>query len=199
MKLRIVMLIALILSGLLLTALNQAPETSSIQQVECVQVTTGDCVRFPIVSGDTLNGETVQMPDFFTGDYNLVIVPFDREQQEAVIDWLPIMQELQTQYDGLAYYSIGALPDVSSGIRLLISGGMRLALDNDVRDVSVLLYLQDQQAFADSLNISSLDASQLLILNPDGEVIWQTDGTYSEASVQALREQIGMLDFSLAG
>lgn len=196
MKLRLLLFIGLIVSGALLVAITQAPEVSSIEVTDCVQSSIGDCVSFPIVTGDTLNGETVTLPEFFTGEYNLVIVPFNREQQEGVIDWLPVVQGLQADYDGLAYYSIGALPDLSAGVRLMISGGMTLVLEPEVRDVSVLLYLEDQQLFADSLGADSLEETQLFILNHAGEVVWQASGAYSDALATELQEQIAGLSFS---
>lgn len=194
MKLRLLLLlVVVIVAGALIVAVNQTPDISTIEVVECVQSTEGDCIRFPIVSGDTLNGETVTLPDFFTGAYNIVIVPFDREQQEGVIEWLPVMQDLQAEYDELRYYSVGALPDLPAGVRLLISGGMSLAVDSDVRDAAVLIYLEDQTLFADSLGVDSLDETQLFILNGTGEVIWQTQGAYSKALADSLREQVAEL------
>lgn len=195
MKFRILLFVALIIGGALLVAINQAPETSSIKLDTCVQSTAGDCVRFPIVTGDTLNGDTVTLPEFFAGEYNLVIVPFDREQQESVIDWLPLAEDLQAEFDGLAFYSVGALPDLPAGVRLLISGGMTLVLESDVRDVSILLYLEDQQLFADSLSASSLDETQLYILNQDGDVIWQASGSYNDDLADELRQQVAGLQF----
>ncbi len=196
MKFRVILFIALLVSGTLLVAVNHAPEVSSIELTACLQSDVGDCVRFPSVIGDTLNGETVTLPDFFTGEYNLVIVPFDREQQEGVLEWLPFVEELQSEYNGLAYYSVGALPDLPAGVRLMISGGMSFALDTAVRDVSILLYLEDQELFANSLSASTLDATQLLMLNSDGEVIWQAQGTYSDSLANDLRSQIESLNFT---
>lgn len=195
MKLRLLLIPLVIIVVIVLVAINAAPGTSSIQLASCMQSDAGDCIRFPTVSGETLSGNTVTLPDFFSGQYNLVILPFDREQQEDVVNWLPFVQALQGQYDGLAYYSIGALPDVAAPVRLMISGGMRLAVEPAVQEVAVLLYLEDQQAFADALNISSLEQTQLLILDEQGDVLWQTSGVYHEALADTIREQVGLLTF----
>lgn len=195
MKRRLLLIPLLIIVVLVAVAIQLAPETSQMELASCMQSETGDCLRFPTVSGDTLNGETVTLPAFFTGQYNLVILPFDREQQEGVIDWLPFVQDLQAEYDGLAYYSVGALPDVAAPVRLMISGGMRLAVEPAVRDVSVLLYLEDQLAFANALGVSSLEEAQLLILDRHGDVIWQASGAYSDTLANRIREQVAALSF----
>lgn len=188
--------VLLIISGIALFVINQAPQTSSIQVTGCLQSTGGNCLHFPTVSGENLNGATVTFPDDFAGEYNLVIVPFDREQQEAIVDWLPFVQTLKADYDGLEYYSIAALPDVSAPVRLLISGGMRLAIDDDLKEVVALLYLDDQQAFADALAVASLEETQLFILDQNGDVIWHTSGGYSASHADTVREQITLLPFS---
>lgn len=194
MKLRLFLFLLLIVAGTLVVAMTQAPDLSSVTVNTCIQTTDGDCVRFPQVTGETLNSATAELPDFFTGEYNLVIVPFDREQQEGVLDWLPVAQDLVDEYEGLSYYSVGALPDLPTGVRLLISGGMTLAVDADVRDISVLLYLENQALFADSLD-TTVDETALFILNQAGEVVWQASGAFNETLADTLRQQIAELNW----
>ena len=194
MKFRVVFIALLILSGIIVIAINQAPQTSSIQATACIQNDSRSCIRFPTVRGDTLNRETVTLPDFFASDYNLVILAFNREQQENVIDWLPIVQDLQAEYDELQYYSLGALPDVPPGVRLLISGGMSLAVESNVRDKATLAYLDDQMAFADALGLSRLDEPRLFILNSGSEVIWNGSGVVGNSQIEALLEQVAIFN-----
>lgn len=195
-RLSVFIVVVLIIGGIALFAINQAPQTSSIQVTDCLQSMGGDCLRFPTVSGENLNGATLTFPDDFTGDYNLIIVSFDREQQEAIVDWLPFVQGLKAEFSGLEYYSIAALPDVSAPVRLLISSGMRLAIDDELKDVVVLFYLDDQQAFADALAIANLEETQLFILDQNGGVIWHTSGGYSASHADTVHEQIMLLPFS---
>jgi len=187
MKSRLLLILILCIGVALIVAMNQAPQTSSIQLSDCA-----DCLQFPTVTGETLNGETVTLPDYFSGDLNLVILPFDREQQEGVIDWLSVAQDLEAEF-GISYYSVGALPDLNAGVRLLISGGMTLVLEPDVRDRSILLYLPEQDLFAQSIGADNLEQTEILILNNDGEILWQAQGNYSDALTTALRGKVAQL------
>lgn len=185
-------IIILVLMGFV-TATTLAPAISDVKVADCLQSSAGDCVRFPIVTGENIDAETLSLPQAFTGDLNFVIVPFTREQQEAVIKWLPFVQELHREYPSLNYYNVAILPDLAPAVRFLVSSGMNMATsDPEVRKAVIIVYLEDQEDFTAAMGIADLDSTRVFLLNSSGEVLWQESGIYSDELADRIREQIAI-------
>lgn len=185
-------LVLVLLLGILI--INQfAPATTQVNIMDCVRRDDA-CLQLPMVTGTNLSGESLTFPTVFAGDLNLVVMPFDREQQMRAIEFVPLFQELAAQSDSVAYYSIAALPDLSAPIRLLVSGGMQAAVnDPAIRAVTALLYLENQAAFIEALAVPDVSTIQVFIFNQAGEVLWQTSGDYDESLAADLREKLAVL------
>jgi hypothetical protein len=152
---------------------------------------TPEPVAFPEVTGETIDGAAFAAPDDFTGALNLVLVPFDRDQQGEAGEWLPLAQELAAEIDGLHYYSFALLPDLSWLVRGLVSGGLSLAVnDPDVRAVTVLSYRADQAELAEAMGLDDTDALAVLLLDADGVVLWSGRGPFDDALAGDLRTAV---------
>jgi len=163
----------------------RAPESSSVGiEDEACDL----CLRFPEISGESLSGETFQLPADFEGDYVLVIVPFDEAQQVNASSWLPLARELaQTQPD-FAYYNVPVFPRMSAPLRTIIRTGMNITIaDASLRDLTITVFLDDRDAFLAALEIPDVDAMQVLLLNRDWDVIWRGAGDFSEGQGESLR------------
>ena len=168
-----------------------APESTSVTVAECVSDAQDECVIFPQVTGENLKGESVTLPDDFLAERNLIIMPFNREQQVSAEAWLPLGQELAEEHNDLQFYSIAALPDLSPAVRLLVSGGMNVAItDEAVREVAILLYLEGQDRFVEALGIEDMETMRVLLVRRDGTVVWTMAGEFSEAMAETVRERI---------
>lgn len=176
-------LIALGAVVLLLISSN-APQTTGINIAQtCITLTEDDsCLVMPTVSGDNLDGETLTLPDDFAGTYNLVVMPFDREQQVRAADWVPLFQDLAQRHDAVAYYNVAALPDLAPAIRFMVTTGLNAAVqDPAIRQATVILYLEQQEAFVDALAVTDTETIQVFISNAAGEVLWRGAGDYNAA------------------
>lgn len=170
--------------------LAQAPPSTPITAVPCLRRDDA-CIRFPAVSGISIDNVEVALPADFTGEYRLVVMPFDREQQTRAIEWLPLFREIAAEQQGLTYYSVAALPDLAPAVKLLVLGGLSAGVtDAEVRAVTFVLFLQDQAAFAAALNISDLEQMTVLLLNREGEVLFQLSGDFDEEKASRLRMEL---------
>src|SRR5690349_15273455 len=90
---------------------SRAPIVSSVS----VDTSCNDpCIRFPTVSGDNLPGQTFHLPDDFAGKSNLVIVPFDENQQVQAQTWLPVARDLALAHPDFAYYNVPVFPSMAA-------------------------------------------------------------------------------------
>ncbi len=187
----IALVIAILAAALGAFLAARAPAVSSVQIAACIPTSGGVCARFPIVSGANLNGATLTLPADFAGDYNLVVVSFDEGQTARAADWLPLAQAFAAQRGDFAYYSVPVMKAVNPLMRGVIVGGMVVMIPDDgLRERTIMLFLDDQQAFLDALAIPDLDAIQVLLLNNQGEVLWRASGDYSETMGDALRKEM---------
>ena len=183
--------VLIVMAGLAV-ALNRAPQTSTVTVTRCL--TSADntgCIRFPTVSGQNLADETLTLPDDFAGEHVLVIVPFDEDQQIRAESWLPLAREIAAERADFTYYNTAIFTDINPAVRLLIRGGMVMAItDENLRAVTVTLFLEDRQAFLDALAIPNIEQTQVLLLNAAGEVLWRGAGDYTADQGADLRETL---------
>ena len=65
--------------------------------------------HFPVIKARNLLGENVSLPSNFRGKRNVVMVAFNRNQQQLVDSWVPWL-ERESQADAeLAFYEIPAI------------------------------------------------------------------------------------------
>ncbi|RMF80317.1 MAG: hypothetical protein D6737_08410 [Chloroflexi bacterium] len=192
--LSIATIIALVMGVVIVIAFIIAPGTSTVEVASCL--TTGvdgqACIRFPSVRGANLNTETRNLPDDFSGAFNLVVVSFEEEQTERAVDWLPTAEALQTQYENFAFYNVPVLPaSIPAPIRLVINAGLIAAIpDEMLREISVVLFLEDVDEFTAALDITSRDELAVLLLNDVGEVVWRESGDFTAAKGAALGDEM---------
>ncbi len=180
--------VLIIMAGLA-AALARAPQTSSVTVTRCLTATdNAGCIRFPNVSGQNLADETLTLPADFAGEHVLVIVPFDEDQQIRAESWLPLAREIAAERADFAYYNTAIFTDINPAVRLLIRGGMVMAIaDETLRAVTITLFLEDRQAFLDALAIPNIERTQVLLLNAAGEVLWRGVGDYTANQGAGLR------------
>jgi hypothetical protein len=174
-----------------------APETTSAaesQHTNCLLRESGEsCVFLPRFSGETLLGTEITFPDVLTTDYTLIIMLFRRDQQNAVLDWLPLLAELEENTPDLSSYGIPILPDLASYIRLIVQTGFRLALDDSWHDNLVMVFIEDRETFLQAMDIPDYDQIQVFLMDTDGRVLWRIDGNFTETKGEQIREQIALL------
>ena len=141
---------------------------------------------FPNVTGQNLNGKTFNLPADFQGPASIVYVAYLRDQQAQVDSWKTFVNDVRRRFPAIGEYEV---PTLSKGNRLFrgfIDGGMRRGIpDSATRDVTITLYI-DKAPFNQSLAIASEDAIAVLLVKPDGAVLWRASGEYDPAKSAGL-------------
>ncbi len=159
-----------------------APQTTTLDGEE------SNIRQLPTLSGNALNGNALTLPDDFTKDVNLVALPFDEEQQLEVLNYLPLFRQLESANERVGYYSVAPLPNLSPAVRLLVVGGIQVGLsDEAVRAVSMVLFLEDQEAFLTALDITDTEQMSVLVLAQDGRLLGVVTGNYTAENAEALQ------------
>jgi hypothetical protein len=193
----IIVAITLVLGAVGILFMSAPSLTTVNTTVEATAETTTEAnlPQFPSVTSTNLDGTELTFPQDFSADYNLIVMPFDRDQQALAIEWLPLFQELSATDERLNYYSIAALEDLSSPIRTLVMGGLNFGVSEPaLRERVIVLFLPDQQGFIEALGFNTMNSMQVLIVNQQGQVVFSLAGAYSDTLAQALREAVQTLE-----
>jgi len=150
-------------------------------------------MKFPSVTGSNLAGKRYQLPQEFEGLYNMVVVVYQRFQQVSVDSWGSLLEQLANTYPELRYYELPTLPRYGWIQQAMIDSGMRGGIqDKTVRSRTITLYL-DVNQFNAALNIKGIDDIHVLLVNRQGDVLWQTSGDYSGAKAESLAQRLATL------
>jgi hypothetical protein len=184
--------IIVIVGAVVVYQIRNAPPTSTVE-VTCLSHEE-TCLKLPIMTGTSLTDQTEIFPDSLTHPYQLVIMAFEREQQPAMLDFVPLFQELTASRPDVTYYSLITLGDVPLPIRPLISGGLVSVMpDPDIQESTYLFYLTDTDALLEALNLPDADTLRSYIFDQSGNVLWQSEGVFTDELADDLRNTLASL------
>ena len=137
-------------------------------------------MRFPEVTGSSLEQRRFTLPGDLEGDLNLLFLAFWQRHQALVDSWMPLADRLQEQRKDLVVYELPVIQSRSRLSQWLIDGGMRAGIpDRRVREHTITLYL-DKPPFLDALDISDDRTIQVLVVDRSGRVVWRTVGVWDQ-------------------
>ena len=121
--------------------------------------------RFPALAARNLDGEAVDLPAGFTGERNLVLVAFRRDQQAAVDSWIAWHEALVAGHPGWRAYEVPVIATRWSPGRAMIDGGMAKAVATGEARRRTLTVYSDVRRVTDGLAIR--DTSEITVLLVD--------------------------------
>ena len=146
--------------------------------------------HFPLVSGFNLDRQEFEFPRDFDGDYNLVIVPFQRYHQQIVNTWIPFAQEMEASFPGFIYYELPTIYEMPALSRTFLNEGMRAGIpDQTARERTITLYL-NKETFKTALGIPDEDDIYLFLVDRAGEIVWSSTGVFTAEKGNSLLQFI---------
>jgi hypothetical protein len=136
-------------------------------------------ITFPTISSSNLEGKKFELPQDFKGKLNIILIAFQREQQDLVEEWLPFLDDLARKTPDIAFYELPTLNISYILVRRVIDGGMQAGIpDINARERTITLYL-NKKTFRKELDIPDEKTIYILLINKKGEVIWRTQGRFT--------------------
>ena len=137
-------------------------------------------MKFPEVAGANLAGNRYNLPADFEGEVNLVLIPFQREQQDDVDTWAAFVGRLVESYGPFLHYY--ELPTISQRYGIFagfIDGGMRAGIPDPVARATTLTLYLDKRAFRRALELPNEQTIYALLVDRRGQVLWRADGKFT--------------------
>jgi hypothetical protein len=141
---------------------------------------------FPKLTSSNLENQTFSLPEDFAGDRNLLLIVFQREQQQNVDTWLHQIKCFEI-FSGFQYYELPTLDKLNPFFRWFINSGMRRGIpDRKARARTITLYL-DKPSFRKALNIPDEKHIYAILVDRSGRVLWRAEGDFDEAKAASLQ------------
>ena len=146
--------------------------------------------KFPVVKGDNLNGQTIQIPGELKGEINVLLVPFQMWQQDLVNSWVPFLEHLMKNNPKFDYYELPTIRKMNFFARRIIDGGMRGGIPSrDTRGRTVTLYI-DKTPFKEALGIPTETTLYLYLVDREGTILWEESGEITDEKATSLEEAL---------
>lgn len=138
-------------------------------------------LKFPVVTAYALDKKKLTLPSDFSFPFNLLILTFARDQQDAVDSWLSISVPSGVQR--------WVLP-ISGREQVLFRWWLNSSLSsslppNEPKRYTVPLFVNQSQ-FLKSLGISSQKQVAILVTDRSGMILWRAEGTATKENLASL-------------
>jgi|GEM_PF-3912217 len=154
----------------------------------------GETVQaFPQLEGTNLLIESVTVPNDLSGEYRLLVIAYDDDQQIFVNKWLRPLELLNDAYPQLSGYYVPMLPQDTADAALPIIGGMTLAASGDRDRERTVVVFTDVEQFNALTAINTTDQLQLFLLDSDGQIQWRGSGNYDPDTLASLESALAAL------
>jgi hypothetical protein len=143
--------------------------------------------NFPVISGQSLEKETVSIPKDFTAINTLLLVGYKQDSQFDIDRWLIGLDMTQTVVDTYEIPTIqGLFPRMFS---TTIDNGMRKGIPKALWKGVITVYQDGEsvQAFTGNENGNN---ARVILINKSGKILYFYDDGFSVAALNDLRDSL---------
>lgn len=140
--------------------------------------------------GESLEGKQMLIPDDFSGQASLLLFGYKQDTQFDIDRWLIGLDMTQTQ---VAVYEIPTIQGMAPRMfSTYIDNGMRRGIPKDLWKGVITVYADGDkiQQFTGNQNPNN---SRVILLDPQGKVLYFYDRGFSVEALNAVREQLTAL------
>jgi hypothetical protein len=146
---------------------------------------SGGAHRFPRMQVKNLSDEIRTLPADFPAERTLLLIAFQREQQDNLDDW---SARLKLRNPGSpAWLELPVIDDPGALLRWFVDVGMKNGIsDSFVRDRVFSIYAP-REDFIRHLGLPGTQQVHLVVADPSGNVLCRVSGDWSEEKQNLLR------------
>jgi hypothetical protein len=147
--------------------------------------------KFPTITGTTLTGKTISLPNPARKKFCLVAVASSMKAEQDLIGWMePVYQTLMGnnlfQTDMYFIPMTGGLKGVSNET---VKRKLKESMDSSLYNY-VLLYTGPIESYVKDLNMKDRDLPYFFVINPRGEITYMTSGNYTEEKLEEITDHL---------
>lgn len=153
-------------------------------------IETSSASSFPEMEGINLEGKILKVPEHFSGNTNLVIAAYLREQQVDVDTWVAKLDKFNEIFPDLKFYELPIIDKSSTIFRFYVNNGMRRGITDSEKRRLVITVYTDVKQFLQLTEMKTVDEIAVFLLDSNGKIIAKTAGKYSEDKLKELQKQL---------
>lgn len=157
-----------------------------------VAVALSSAQSIPAIKAKALDNSEIILPSPGSQQFLILIVGFTRKSGKLCEVWSKKIAADYNTDTRIAYFSLPVLQSAPSLVRPMIVYGMRKGVPAQELHHFVPLY-SDESDWKKLVNFSTPDDAYLIVATPDGHLIWQTHGPYSDAMYADLQKSVATL------
>ena len=142
---------------------------------------------FPTIRTKDLNGRSLTLPRDFEGEFNLLLLAYQRWQQQQVDGWLPFARQLERVHPGFHHYELPVVGPMNRIGRFFLDEGMRSGIREEEMRARVLTLYVDKAPLNRQLWISSEQEITALLVQRNGAIRWRAAGAWTPDKGAALQ------------
>jgi len=142
--------------------------------------------RFSATQATSLDGRHMHLPADFSGQLNLVIISFAREQQQQVDSWIPAARKIESSHGAFRYYELPTMSRQNLLYRWWFDDALRSNTTDKALRSRILTAYVNKRSFKKSLDIKNEKRVVAILVDPKGQVYWRADGAYKDTDTSAL-------------
>jgi hypothetical protein len=120
------------------------------------------------------------------------VIGFSKKGGDVCRDWGKHLSADYLQDSRVMYYQIPQLEGAPSFVRPMILRGMRKSLTPQEQSHFVPLY-ERQEEWKQAAHFSDPDDAYLIVADPEGHIVWQSHGNYSDSGYAELKKAVSDL------
>jgi hypothetical protein len=171
---------ALLMAAILFTAANAR------------EAVAAGSVQIPPLHGTTFADVRVDLPEALHGKVGVFVVGFSQGSRDAVTQWGKKLAADFYDSPTVAYYEMPVLASVPKLLRGFVAGRIKSSVSDRGRP-HFLPINENESAWRGLVHYADPDAPYIVVVDERGTVRWQTQGAATEATYNALKQQIEAL------
>ena len=147
---------------------------------------------FPVVSGETLAGKPVVLPDAIKGKQTILIVSFSRAAETQTRGWSDRLANPKSgtaSVKATAWFQVLELEDVPRLFRGFVKSSIGRGIPRKRYDSFILLF-EGQDALKKLTGFRHAGDAYVLLLDANGNVQWRESGTVNEPKIDSLKKEL---------
>jgi hypothetical protein len=166
----------------------------ALMTVSALAVT--DCaagVRIPDVHGTSFADQAVNLPTDLQGKAaGVLVLGFSRGSREAVTGWATKIAADYRTSDVVAYYELPVVASVPGFVRGIVLRSIKSSAPERAHK-RIVPITTDEAGWRAVVHYSQPDDPYVLVVDGQGNVVWQTQGQPTDAAYAALKQQVEAL------
>lgn len=152
--------------------------------------------EFPMLIGQTANGDVVDLPDGAKGKFTLIGIAYSKNSQDQFESWVNPVYNKFIAKTGM----MDDLYDINPYFIALFSGAKKSAMDGVMKRMKaksdelilpyVVFYKGDIAIYKDKLSLQDKASAYIFLLDGNGKIVHQTEGIYTRKKMEEIEKLI---------